>query len=684
VNQSPGRQPPQTIRPADFKPPRERGHRFRLSGIALWLLLPLIGAFVAALLWYVFTLRAVAVSIVPEPQSISVSGLTMIWGQRLLARPGDYQLRAEKPGYAPLSTAITIPKDGDVRLEFELQPLPGRVEIRSLPVPAEVSINDELAGVTPLTDVLLEGGSYQLLFQAEGYQPLQQDLEVAGLDEAQVVEVTMLPQAQVSFSSSPADAAISIDGVQLARTPATLGLNAGTHAVTISKAGYQPWSDSIEVSGSEPLNLEQVKLLPAPASVRITSEPNLVTVRINGQVRGRTPLTAEVEPDTKVTIVLSHPGYQDLRNEISIPANTEKSLKGILTPILGEIAISADPPDTRLLIDGKAAGNANQLLKLPAVATELVFRKPGYVEQKRTVTPDPARRQDLQIKLETELQARLQNYPQMIEAGSGQRLRLIMPGRFVMGAPRGQQGRRANEFQRQVELTRPYYIAEREVTNAQFRAFKASHSSGIVGDKTLDFDQQPVVRVSWQEAAAYSNWLSQQDGLTPAYQNVAGKLELVQPVTNGYRLPSEAEWAWMARFAGNRKLKYPWGESMPPGDSAGNYADLTARELMQTAMPNYEDGWAAAAPVGAFRANELGLYDVGGNVSEWTNDYYSTGLNAAAALERDPLGPATGNTHVVRGASWRHASITELRLSWRDEDNAGRDDLGFRLARYPE
>ena len=684
MNQSSDRQSPATIRPADFKPPHERGRSFSLPGLVLWIALPLIGALVTVLLWYVFTLRAVALNITPEPQTVAVSGLTMIWGQRLLARPGDYRLRADKPGYAPLRTAINIPADGEVKLEFKLQPLPGRVDFRSQPVPAELSIDEELIGVTPLDDVLLDGGSYGLLLQAEGYQPLQQSLEVAGLDEQQVVAVTLLPQAQISFSSVPDDAAISIDGEQLARTPATLGVNAGSHQVSISKTGYQPWTDSIEVVGSESLTLPQVKLLPAPASVRITSEPKAATIAIDGQRRGRTPMTVEVEPNSSVEIVLSHPGYQDLHKQISIPPNTEKSLKGVLVPILGEIEISADPPDTRLLINGKDAGNANQLLRLPAVATELEFRKPGYVTQKRELTPDPQQRQELQIKLETELQARLQNYPQQIESADSQRLQLIMPGRFVMGAARGQQGRRVNEIQREVELTRPYYIAEREVTNASFRAFRPSHSSGIVGDKTLDFEQQPVARVSWQDAAAYCNWLSQQDGLTPAYANAGGKLELVQPVTDGYRLPTEAEWAWMARFAGNRQLKYPWGESMPPGDAAGNYADLAARELTQTAMPNYEDGWAAASPVGAFRPNELGLYDVGGNVSEWTNDYYSTGLNAAAGLERDPLGPQSGSSWVVRGSSWRHASITELRLSWRDEASAGRDDLGFRIARYPE
>jgi len=683
VSNDSARKSPPTIRPAEFKPPPERRRRFIAPALALWLL-PLAGALAAALLWYVFTLRAASLVITPEPEQVSVSGLSWYLDQRLLARPGDYRLRATKPGYAALDTGISIPVEGDVRLAFELQPLPGRVDFATAPVPAELTINDEMAGVTPLTGMLLEGGDYELLFQAEGYQPLRQSLQVAGLDKAQQVTVTLLPQAQLSISSTPSEAQVSIDGEARATTPATLGLNAGEHEIRVSKSGYRAWTETVTIAGSEKVQLPEVVLERAPASIRVSSEPSAVSIRLNGEASGRTPQTLQVEPDRSNDIVLAAPGYETLRTSIRVPPNGVREYHGKLQPILGEVQISAVPADTRLQIAGKDAGVANQLLRLPAVPTEFIFSKPGYVEQKHTLTPDPAQRQTLSVQLETELQARLQNYPQLIETDDGQRLRLIMPGRFVMGAARGQQGRRANEVQRRVELTRPYYIAERELTNAQFRAFRPSHSSGIVGDKTLDFDQQPVVRVSWQEAAAYCNWLSEQDGLTPAYANVAGKLQLIQPVTTGYRLPTEAEWAWMARFAGNRELKYPWGMSMPPGDSAGNYADLAARELTQTAMPNYEDGWAAASPVGAFRPNELGLYDVGGNVSEWTNDYYSTGLNAAGGLERDPLGPESGSSWVVRGASWRHASITELRLSWRDNDAAGRDDLGFRIARYAE
>jgi formylglycine-generating enzyme required for sulfatase activity len=79
----------------------------------------------------------------------------------------------------------------------------------------------------------------------------------------------------------------------------------------------------------------------------------------------------------------------------------------------------------------------------------------------------------------------------------------------------------------------------------------------------------------------------------------------------------------------------------------------------------------------------LGLYDLGGNVSEWTTDLYATSYSADA-LAVDPLNSATGNQHAVRGSSWRSADSAELRVAARSAGAAPRDDLGFRIARYAE
>ena len=98
-------------------------------------------------------------------------------------------------------------------------------------------------------------------------------------------------------------------------------------------------------------------------------------------------------------------------------------------------------------------------------------------------------------------------------------------------------------------------------------------------------------------------------------------------------------------------------------------------------MFGYNDNHAVSAPVGSFMANSHGLHDLGGNVAEWTHDYYEIPDQNAIT---DHLGPQTGEFRVIKGASWMHGTITELRLSFRDYGIEGRQDLGFRVARYAE
>src|SRR5690606_23009220 len=99
----------------------------------------------------------------------------------------------------------------------------------------------------------------------------------------------------------------------------------------------------------------------------------------------------------------------------------------------------------------------------------------------------------------------------------GREMRLVRPGSFRMGAPRREQGRRANEVERDVRLTRPFLIGLKEVTNSQFRAFRPNHTSGAERHRDLAGGDRPVVMVRWEDAAAYCNWLSEQEGLPKAY-----------------------------------------------------------------------------------------------------------------------------------------------------------------------
>jgi formylglycine-generating enzyme required for sulfatase activity len=151
-------------------------------------------------------------------------------------------------------------------------------------------------------------------------------------------------------------------------------------------------------------------------------------------------------------------------------------------------------------------------------------------------------------------------------------------------------------------------------------------------------------------------------------------------------LPTEAEWAWAARFAGQAEggLVFPWGNELPPPDRSGNYADLAAADILPITLVTYNDGFPVAAPPGRFAANPVGIFDLGGNVAEWVQDFYTIEVEAPREPVVDPLGPESGQLHVIRGASWRSATVTELRLAYRSYSDMGREDVGFRIARNLE
>jgi formylglycine-generating enzyme required for sulfatase activity len=121
---------------------------------------------------------------------------------------------------------------------------------------------------------------------------------------------------------------------------------------------------------------------------------------------------------------------------------------------------------------------------------------------------------------------------------------------------------------------------------------------------------------------------------------------------------------------------------MPPVPGAGNFADRSAKGIVANVLMDFDDGYPVTAPVGSFTANVLGLFDLGGNAAEWMTDRYS--VAASGSGSDDPVGPADGQYHVIRGSSWRQSSISELRLSARDFGAEGRLDVGFRIARYAD
>ena len=115
---------------------------------------------------------------------------------------------------------------------------------------------------------------------------------------------------------------------------------------------------------------------------------------------------------------------------------------------------------------------------------------------------------------------------------------------------------------------------------------------------------------------------------------------------------------------------------------AGNLADESVIGFKELYIPNYIDNHRGLAPVGSFKRDISGLYDLTGNVKEWVHDYYLVSVPKSNMIYYDPSGPKKGVGHVVKGSSYLSATLQEVRASYRDSEVNKKDDIGFRIVRY--
>jgi formylglycine-generating enzyme required for sulfatase activity len=186
--------------------------------------------------------------------------------------------------------------------------------------------------------------------------------------------------------------------------------------------------------------------------------------------------------------------------------------------------------------------------------------------------------------------------------------------------------------------------------------------SGYTGQKAID--DMPVLHVSVRDAEAYADWLAAQTG-------------------HGYRLASEAEFEYILR-AGTQG-RYPWGNASPPPRgvanlTGGNDASPSGRHWAN-AFVGYGDGWWGPAPVRTFKPNAWGLYDLGGNVSEWVADCWHASFRRAPADGAAWFNPGC-RARVVRGGAWA-SSPQQARAAWRSSQDSDVTSarVGFRVVR---
>lgn len=637
-----------------------------------------------------FTSKSVKFEVSPgEPDDFSVRGgwFRMPLGDRVLMRKGSYTVKVTQEGYYDVTENFDVGDEQNVIIDITMRKLPGHVTVvTNPPTDATISIDESRSGPAPLGPVELLPGEHSVSVRAERFLPFDGVVAVPGLGQHEQLSVQLVPRwSNVEVTSEPAGAKI-YDGEQLlGETPATIELLEGTHQVSVVADGFRAWDGTVVAEPNVDQALPLIRLQPANARLLVNTIPRGANITVNGRYRGQSPITLDLAPGINYDIGLSKAGYGVSSRKVRLEAAASDSITVDLTARTGTLTVNVQPADATVFVDGRARGTGNTTVRLSSAPHRIEVRKDGYESWSRTVTPRPGYPQTMSARLRSHESIAQEAVQTERTNAAGQVLRRVEPGTFTMGSSRSEQGRRANEVIVPVTLSRPFLIGVKEVSNREFAAFRENHDSGADIHAAMAGDNNPVANVTWTDAVEYCNWLSAREGLTPVYKEEFGKWVAIRPLPDGYRLPTEAEWAWAMRHqGGNGALKFSWGKEWPPVRDAGNYADRSAADLVPSIIPTYDDGFASTAEGGKFPPNAIGIFDGAGNVAEWVNDFYTVPTPGLTTPIKDPIGPETGNTYVIRGSSWRHAGPTEIRLSYRDYGNAARPDVGFRVARFAD
>jgi formylglycine-generating enzyme required for sulfatase activity len=627
-------------------------------------------------------LEPVALDLRPVDADVSSNG-AFSWqsATSVFVFPGQHRLHAERKGYVPAEVDVRVGGPGQARAQLHLVKLPGRLVVDTGGVAAQIFADGAPVGRVPGT-VQVPAGERTLTFKAPRHLDHVERLAIVGGGEKQDLKVALKPSfGVVTITSVPAGAQIEVDGKPAGVTPAKVEIDSGMRRVQLSAPGLRHWTSSVVVNAGAASAIGPVTLGAADARITVRSTPAGAQVTTGGTFRGLTPVTIDLSPGASHEVTVTRAGYAPWSRAVFAEAGKESQLDARLAALLVEVRIQGEPADAEVTVGGVPRGKAPVSLSLPASRQHVEVRKEGFNTFTTDLVLSPGLARTLDYKLVNPKDI-VGNSPARTTTKSGIRMLIVAGGTFTAGTDRREQGRRPNEGAHKVTLLRPFYMGEREVTNAQFRLFRANHNSGAIGNQSLDLDKHPVVRVTWDEAAEFCNWLSAEEGLPPAYQPVeGGGFTLTMPVSNGYRLPTEAEWEFVARAASTgRPLKYPWGTDLPVRSGTANVGGAEAFGLLGAAIEGHTDEFPAAAAPALFAPNPLGFYDFAGNVSEWVNDRYLSYVPSAAVT--DPLGPNDGKNHTIRGSNWRTVTTGELRFPWREGAGEASDVIGFRVARY--
>ena len=540
---------------------------------------------------------------------------------------------------------------GTVRIEVEQAKIQtGWLVFNSVPEGADIYLaenggEEKHIGTTPMNKKM-PYGTYN--YRAKRYK-YHDDVGIARVDKTRVIMDLKLKPAfgSVSVSSQPQGAKVFLDGEDTGKvTPCTIGeIASGRCDIRLRLKDYAPASQSVTVTEGMTASVN-VTLEARFAHVTINSLPG-AAIKVNGAEVGSGSYSNNMAEGI-YDIEASLAGHRPVTKQIEVIVGVPQTIELRPTPIYGMLDVNSNPMGANITINGKSYGDTPTSIENLLVGDyDVVLTKPGYasVSQRVTVSENASASVDVKMQKgemknsqidESALSVSAINLTPNWSASVTPSQRAVLEklianmvkvegSTFTMGAT-PEQGNDAYEYERpahQVTLS-DYYIGRYEVTQKEWQAVMGDNPSKFYGDNL------PVDYVSWNDCQDFINKLNQLTGLK-------------------FRLPTEAEWEFAAR-GGKQSKGYKYSGS----DNAKNIAWY---EKNSGSKPHQ---------VGTKEPNELGIYDMSGNVGEWCGDWYG---RYSSSAQTNPTGPSSGSYRVLRGGSW--------------DNNAWYCRVSNRINRYP-
>ena len=497
-------------------------------------------------------------------------------------------------------------------------------------------------GNTPLQQKM-PYGTYRYRLKS----PLYHDtIGIVEVDGKRVIKDFALKPAfgTVNISTKPSGATVLVesDGRTFTTPCEITKLPSGSHSFNVMHPGYAPMRYTINVTDGSvtPFNLE---LDTRYSQVTINTLPG-ATVKINGQVKGNGSIIEQLDEGVYY-VEVSLPKHRTATRQIEVVAKQPQTIDINPTPIYGSLDVISNPMYADIIIDGRIYGTTPTTIDDLLIGEyEVTIRKEGCAPVKRQVTISDGLLSTIEVDLPKgttpQWQAGISPKTKQILQRLVDNMVKVEGGTFLMGAQSTDSSAPNYDEEAYDEDSSPVHqvtisdfsIGKYEVTQEEWEVVMGNNPSEFKGAKN------PVERVSWNDVQEFIKRINKMTGMQ-------------------FRLPTEAEWEYAAR-GGNKSQGYNY--------SGGNIFDVAWAETNSTHT------------VGTKRPNELGIYDMSGNVSEWCSDWFG---KYKSSTQTNPVGPSSGTKRVMRGGDYQEWLSFFCSVSYRYSEvpNKASRGSGFRL-----